>query len=89
MLSVIPGALVAFLVGSASVTAGYEALEDQSREHLTSIRDTTASTIESYFGAIKRQILTSSNNRMMIDAMREFDDGFARGFFQKARCILR
>ena len=59
------------------MTAGYEALEDQSREHLTSIRDTTASTIESYFGAIKRQILTSSNNRMMIDAMREFDDGFA------------
>jgi len=73
-------ALIAFpgllLIGFLGYTTGKSALEQQVFKHLTSVRASKASQIETYFRRVRRQVEVFSENRMVVEAMRELGDGF-------------
>ena len=62
-------ALVAFSIGRST-------LEQESFNKLTAVREMKASQIEDYFQLIEDQVLTLSDDRMIIDAMRSLDSGY-------------
>jgi methyl-accepting chemotaxis protein len=76
--------LAAVAIAAAGVTAaiGYttarEALETQSFQRLTAVRELKASQVEEYFRTIVDQAITLSESRMVVDAARAFRDGFRR-----------
>jgi methyl-accepting chemotaxis protein len=76
ILGIIPVLAVGLIIGSVAVASSDDALKKQNQNQLVAIRDTTARSIESYFRTIKNQVLTFSNDRMIIDAMRHFRGGF-------------
>ncbi len=57
---------------------GKTALRDLSFKSLTAVRETKARQIESYFQNIRNQIFTYSEDRMIVDAMKEFKSSFHR-----------
>jgi len=63
------------LVGFFTFTTGSSTLEDESFNKLTAVREMKASQVEDYFEIIEKQIITLSEDRMIIDAMRRFDGG--------------
>ena len=62
------------LVGVMSYLGGKEAVERTTLEHLTSVRAGKAHQIEGYFDQIRSQARIFARDRMIIDAMVEFDD---------------
>ena len=72
--------LVSGLVGFSLIR---DAVETQAFAKLTAVREMKAQQIEDYFGFIRRQILTLSEDRMIIDATREFRAAFD-GFEQES-----
>jgi len=64
------------IVGYISYTKGKDSLEEESFNRLTAVRELKATQIESYFKLIKDQLLTFSEDRMVIAAMQNFNDGF-------------
>jgi len=54
-----------------------EVIEDDARRQLIAIRETRKAHIEDYFLQIRRQVKAFSNDRMIINAMREFKQAFA------------
>jgi len=63
------------LVGFFAFTTGSSTLEEESFNKLTAVREMKASQIEDYFQTIENQIITLSEDRMIIEAMKAFDDG--------------
>jgi methyl-accepting chemotaxis protein len=55
---------------------GKSALEKQAFAKLTAVREMKASHVEDYFQQIRRQVLTFSEDRMVIDATRNFRKAF-------------
>jgi anti-anti-sigma regulatory factor/HAMP domain-containing protein len=76
--------LAAVAIAAAGVTAaiGYttarDALEDQSFQKLTAVREMKASQVEDYFRTIADQAVTLSESRMIVDAARALREGFRR-----------
>ena len=77
--------LIAFLtiaILSAGITAYFAytrsktSLEEESFNKLTAVREMKAGQIEDYFQLITDQVNTFSADRMIIDAMRSFDEDF-------------
>jgi anti-anti-sigma regulatory factor/HAMP domain-containing protein len=58
-------AVVSYRLGSVT-------LEQQAFDRLTSVRELKGWQVESYFRTIRDQVLTHSENRMMVEAVREF-----------------
>jgi methyl-accepting chemotaxis protein len=54
------------------------ALEKVAKNQLISLRETTRVNIESYFNTIRNQVITFSNDRMIIDAMAQFKSAYPR-----------
>lgn len=52
--------------------------ETQANEKLIAVREIKKNSIQRYFNGMRDQVLTLSENRMIIDAMREFKDTFAK-----------
>lgn len=75
--------LSAVAIGSAGIaaTTGYRtadaALEERSFELLTAVRELKGREVETYLHRIESQVVTFSESRMVIDAMRSFRDAFA------------
>lgn len=71
---------IAFLsmlvIGYISYKRAQSSLEKQSFEKLTAVREMKASQIQDYFKIIQDQLTTSAQNPMMIEAMREFKNGY-------------
>ena len=69
-------AFVAFRIASSSLSQAndhaLQAVEGQVMEKLEAIRQLKESSIERYFQGIHDQIVTFSENRMVVEAMREF-----------------
>jgi PAS domain S-box-containing protein len=61
------------LVGALSYLGGKEAVERTTLEHLTSVRASKANQIEEYFDRIRSQARIFAKDRMIIDAMVDFD----------------
>ena len=62
------------VVGALSYHGGKAAVEKTTLDHLTSVRASKANQIEHYFDQIRRQARTLARDRMIIDAMIDFDD---------------
>lgn len=59
-----------------AANTGSQALEQQASQRLIAVRDIKQSQIEGYFETINNQVLTFANDKMIIDAMDEFNSGF-------------
>ena len=63
-------------ISYSSYVEARAAVEGLSRAHLTSMRDAKKAQIERYFQTIQNQVLSFSKDRMIVNAMREFRQGF-------------
>ncbi len=77
LLAAIPAVISSFTTTALSIDASQQALQDKAKNSVIAVRDLTKGRIEDYFGAIRKQVLTFSQDRMIIDAMREFRGAFA------------
>ncbi|WP_157497224.1 hypothetical protein [Hahella ganghwensis] len=75
-LAIVPVILVSATLGYESYQSGRQTIEQQARDQLISIRDIKQQQIEGYFDTIRKQVLTFSNDRMIIDAMSQFKSAF-------------
>jgi len=62
--------------GFTSYISARKSLEEESFNKLTAVREMKAVQIEDYFQNITDQIRTFSENQMIVDAMKEFNNGF-------------
>ncbi len=76
LLAVIPLVIAAIILGKASNESASAAIESAVKKQLISIRDIKKNQIEDYFRTINNQVLTFSNDRMVIEAMRQFKSAF-------------
>lgn len=67
---------VGAIVGAISLSSGSQSLEEQAKNQLVAIRENKKSQIEDYFQTIKNQLLTFSNDRMIVDATHVFTGAF-------------
>ena len=72
---IVSGSGMARITGSAE-----EELSAQMSDHMASLATARGNAIEDYFATIEKQIITFSEDRMVVDAMREF-----RGLFDSYR----
>jgi methyl-accepting chemotaxis protein len=72
--------LVAVVSAGTTSYIGYRtaraALEEQSFARLTAVREMKANQVEDYFRQISAQVITFSDSRMVVEAMREFRSAF-------------
>lgn len=64
------------IIGWISYQEGKTGLEEESFNRLTAVREMKASQIEDYFVQIENQIISYSQNKTVIEAMKEFKKGF-------------
>jgi len=64
--------------GYIGYTAAKTSLEEESFNKLTAIREMKANQIENYFEHIRNKVITFSEDRMIIDAMKAFKEGFRK-----------
>lgn len=76
LLATIPALLASLYLTNLATREASIALTNDAEEKLVAIRDTTAENITSYFESIENQVITYSNNLMIVDAMREFRSAF-------------
>lgn len=76
-LAAIPVMIASLTLGTKASTDSKIALEAAAKERLISIRDSSKARIEDYFHIIDKQIITLSNNSMVIDAMTNFNSSFS------------
>ena len=69
VITVVTIAIVAFSIAQST-------LEEESFNKLTAVREMKANQIEDYFQFIRDQLVTQSNDRMMIDAMNAFSTNY-------------
>ncbi len=77
LLVTVPAALLAAIVTWIALEHSHAALEKQTYEQLVSLRAAKKTEVENYFELLRNQVLTFSNDRMIIEAMREFRSAFA------------
>lgn len=75
ILSIVAIGSVAIYGYIGFVTAS-RSMEKDSFDKLTAVREMKGSQIEDYFRNINDQIITFSENTMIVDAMKEFSDAF-------------
>lgn len=78
LLGIVPAAIIATFIGWISLDSGKSAIQIQATEKLIALRDAKKSEIEAYFTTLQNQILTFSNDRMIIEAMSGFEQAFTK-----------
>ena len=76
LLVALPIIISSVVLGYNASTSAYDALEESSKSRLTAVRDITKGRIEDYLSTLNKQVKTFSNDRMIIDAMREFTNAY-------------
>ena len=71
------GILPVLFMGIAAIIRSGWALEDAFTQQLKSIRALKKNQIEAYFSSINNHVITFSESCMIVDAMKEFTEGFA------------
>ena len=71
-VSVIPFSVL----GGLSLYESIQALDESAYNHLSSIRQVKSSAVNRYFELLDNQIITFSQNRMVVEAMQGFDRDF-------------
>jgi len=70
------GVVAVAVIGVFAYSLGGATLERESFNKLTAVREMKADQIEDYFQEIRDQVVTLSEDRMIIDAMKAFDSAF-------------
>jgi methyl-accepting chemotaxis protein len=78
LLFLLIGILPVAVVGFISLTQAKHALEERAVDQYVSIREMKSRQIHDYFQTIREQVMTFSNDFMIIDAMRQFKQAFPR-----------
>lgn len=76
VLMLIPVVVVSAVLGWVAVENGRKALESQAQNQMVALRKSTQKALENYFEIVQSQIITSSDNRMIIDALKSFPNAF-------------
>lgn len=76
LLAAIPVIVAGFFIESVATSTGSEALKEKTKNQLISLREIKKTQVEDYFNTIKNQVLTFSNDEMIIEAMEEFKGTF-------------
>jgi methyl-accepting chemotaxis protein len=76
LLTAIPLILSSLIISYLAYQDSHKALGESAKEKLTAIRDATKSHIEDKFRLYRDQVVTLSNDRMIIDAMNKFNNHF-------------
>ncbi|MCF6283164.1 MAG: methyl-accepting chemotaxis protein [Candidatus Polarisedimenticolaceae bacterium] len=76
LLAAIPVIIGSIILEMVAAETSYEALQNAEQQRLIAIRDATADGIERYFKTINNQLVTFSENRMVVEAMVGFTNGF-------------
>lgn len=71
--------MVITTIGLRSYQIGKDLLEEQSSLKLTAVKESKAQQIEAYFGTIRNQVLTLSEDLMVVEAMSNFKRAFHEG----------
>lgn len=71
-LFLIAGLVPLAVIGILSHSSSSTSLKEQAFSQLVSVRETKKKQIEDYFSTIRKQVRTFSENRMIVDAMKEF-----------------
>jgi len=64
------------IMGITSISVAKKEMENEAFNKLTVIRELKANRIEAYFEQIQNHLLNSSESYMLIDAMKDFQNGF-------------
>ncbi len=72
LIGLIPALVISFL----NVSKASEALEEESFNKLTSVREIKKDQIEKYFQQIRNQVISLSESKMIISAVKEFQPAF-------------
>lgn len=78
----IVGLLPFFVVGIVSLIKTKASLSQQAFNQLVAVRDIKKNQVEQYFTTLKNQIITFSENKMIVDSMLEFKQAF-NGFIEE------
>ncbi len=76
LLAFVPAAIISIAIGWMAISNSHHTLEEEAKNQLISIRDMKKGEIERYFGTLRDQVITFSNDRMIIDAMSAFKQAF-------------
>jgi len=77
VLATIPVILISIIIDTVAMNDSHEALQLKAQQQLTSIRDIKKTGIENYFKLLGNQVVTFSNDRMIIDAMNEMKEAYS------------
>ena len=76
LLAVIPVVISGTVITWLATQEAKVTLAEQAKNNLTAIREIKKEQIESYFQTIQDQVLTFSNDRMIIEVMKDFKNAF-------------
>lgn len=76
ILAIVPLLISSFATDWVATEEASNAIQEQAQERLIAVRDLKKGEIQDYFNNIARQVQTLANDRMIIDAMPHFVDGF-------------
>jgi len=76
LLVAIPIIISSLTIGINASSSSLDALEESSEARLLAVRDITKRRIEDYLQSIDKQVKTLSNDRMIIDAMKQFSHAY-------------
>lgn len=75
-LAFIPALVISLLIKSAAMEDGKIIVKHEAENRLVAVRELTSDAITDYLVLIEEQIISYSNNLMIIDAMKSFDKSF-------------
>lgn len=76
LMAILPLILLASILSKTSIDSLFTSLEQEQKRALTASREQKKQQIEGYFKSIKSQVSAFSNNLMVIEAAKEFNQNF-------------
>jgi methyl-accepting chemotaxis protein len=76
LLMLIPVVVVSAVLGWIAVDNGRQALETKAHHQMMALKNSSQEAIESYFSIVRAQIVTLSDNRMIIDALNSLPNAY-------------
>ncbi len=75
-LAFVPATLISIILSVQALNDASDSLSQSAQDKLTAVRDSTARNVENYFHVIENQVITFSNNLMVLDALKEMTPAF-------------
>ncbi|WP_260291992.1 methyl-accepting chemotaxis protein [Sedimenticola hydrogenitrophicus] len=75
-MMLIPVVVVSAVLGWIAVDNGRQALETKAHHQMMALENSSQEAIESYFAVVRAQIITLSDNRMIVDALNSLPNAF-------------